>query len=296
MTKRIFLICLMAWFGLYGMSAQNEVITNETIVELLKEGFSDGDIIGLIENSVDRDITFDIAKMRALKEAGAGSELIQYVQKIAKVDQGYEGVLWWNTTDGSKPKKLYRTPFEHETKSGFGGIVGIGAAVVAPSVLNSGVGRAAEVGLLTSSASIKKVVMQGAQAKVVLTGDNGRQPVFRFFFPKEETSSFENTADAWYYFMMNDVESPNEFQCIKLTQKKSKRTFPEGITYSVAGFSTTSKSRDIIDFEIKDISNNVFEVSFPGGLEPGEYCFFYKNGVNNTYFAQHMFGFDFSVQ
>ena len=81
-----------------------------------------------------------------------------------------------------------------------------------------------------------------------------------------------------------------------MKQKKSKRTFPDGISYSVGGFSAKKSTRDIIEFEIESISNNVFEVRFKEPLEPGEYCFFYKHGAQNRIFAEHMFGFDFSVQ
>ena len=82
------------------VSAQSEVIKNQTVLDLLKEGFTSVEVQGLIESSSDRDITFSIDFMRKLKDAGADSGLITYLQKVAKVDHGYEGVLWWNPTDG----------------------------------------------------------------------------------------------------------------------------------------------------------------------------------------------------
>lgn len=295
MIKRIFMtVCLMASMSFFAQ-AQNEVITTETIVNLLQEGFGSDEIIGLIETSPNREITFSIADMRKLKQAGADSGLITYIQKIAKVDQGYEGVLWWNPSDGGKPRKLHRTTFEHESAGGSGAVLGI-LGKATGIIGNNALGNAATIGLLSSSGGIKKVAMQGAHAKVVLEGANASNPIFRFYFPKTDSNSFEKTADSWYYSMMNEIESPNEFQCIRMKEKKTKRTFPEGISYSTMGFTAKNATRDIVDFEIKDISNNVFEVSFPNGLEPGEYCFFYKNGANNRWFAEHMFGFDFSVQ
>ena len=81
-----------------------------------------------------------------------------------------------------------------------------------------------------------------------------------------------------------------------MKQKKSKRTFPDGISYTIGGFTAEKSTRNIIEFDFKELSNNVFEVSFKEPLEEGEYCFFYKNASKNPIFAEHMFGFDFSVQ
>ncbi len=73
MMKRFLITaCMMASMSFFAQ-AQNEVITNETIVSLLKEGFGSDEIIGLIETSPDRAITFSIADMRKLKNAGADS-------------------------------------------------------------------------------------------------------------------------------------------------------------------------------------------------------------------------------
>ncbi len=295
MIKKLLLaLCLL--FGVSHFSySQNEVVNNEVIISLLKEGFNSDEIIGMIDASSDREITMSITAMRELKTAGASSELIQYLQKIAKTDYGYEGILWWNPSDGGKPVKLHRTSFEHETSGGWGGIAAL-AGNVTGVIGNNALGHVATIGLLTSGGSMKKVIMQGASAKVVLNGENGKNPVFRFYFPKRETSSFEKSADSWYYNMMNEIESPNEFQCIHMKAKKNKRTFPEGVSYTVMGFTATKATRNIVEFEIKDLSNNVFEVTFKEPLEPGEYCFFYKNGLNNEWFKEHMFGFDFSIQ
>ena len=277
------------------VSAQSEVIKNQTVLDLLKEGFTSVEVQGLIESSSDRDITFSIDFMRKLKDAGADSGFITYLQKVAKVDHGYEGVLWWNPTDGGKPVKLYRTTFEKENSGGFGAVAAL-AGRATGVLANNTLGNIATVGLLTSGGGIKKVVMQGHSARVVLKGKEGKQPVFRFYFPKTEAQSFANSPDAWFLSFLNSVESPNEFQCIKMKQKKSKRTFPNGISYTVAGFTAEKSNRNIIDFDFKEISNHVFEVSFKEPLEEGEYCFFYKNATNNAVFAEHMFGFDFSVQ
>ena len=54
--RRFFVTCCMAAMALTGF-AQNEEMTNETVLSLLKEGFSSEEIIGAIENSTERKIT-----------------------------------------------------------------------------------------------------------------------------------------------------------------------------------------------------------------------------------------------
>ena len=64
--KRILMTACMAVIALMS-SAQNEAMTNETVLELLKEGFSSEEIIGAIENSTERKITYSIDFMRLVQ-------------------------------------------------------------------------------------------------------------------------------------------------------------------------------------------------------------------------------------
>ena len=305
MNKK-FVIASMLFVGLnLNVNAQNDVVTNQTVIELLEEGFTSEEIIGAIENSSTRTITYDISFMRELKKAGADATLTTYIQKIAKKDMGYEGAYLWNSVNG-KPEKVYRTNFEKEDKGFNLGKLGAAAlgTYVAGSVFGghtpSG-GEAAAVAagtslLMTSAKDIQKLVLPGAKAKVTTS----TQPVFRFYFDNEEKQDFSPEAGNWYEMVMNNIQSPNEFQLVKLTvktkKKGAKRTFPEKMSYTVMGFEgSNSGKREMVDFEIKAINNNVFEVTFMQPLEPGEYCFFYKSGLNNKYFQVAPFGFDFSV-
>lgn len=306
MIKKLFLLALMV-VASFSASAQNESVTNQSVLDLLKEGFSTEEIIGAIENSTTRSITFDIDYMRQLKAAGADKDLTTYLQKIAKSDMGYEGVVLWNPANGGKPTKVFRTNFEKESK-GFnlgtlavaaGAAYGVGSLVGGRKV--SGGEAAAVTGGLTLMAStgkdIQKLVIPGSKAKVV----TGRQPVFRFFFTKSEGKSFDSEAANPYQMVMNSIQSPNEFQLIKMQVKDSKkggrRLFPTSMSYSIAGFEGTNAStREMINFDITTINNNTFEVTFKEPLEPGEYCFFYKSGLSNKYFQAQPFGFDFSVE
>ena len=300
--KKLFLmiVCALA-LSTQVVKAQEEVVTNALIIQLLGEGFSDDEIIGFIESSSTREIKSDLQSMRELKQHNASAELIKYIQKIAKADFGYDGVYWWNTSDGGKPVKLLRSGFSIEQKkagiSGFatavaGGLVGDALGGGQSIVKGVAIGAALGGGKIKS----ESLALSGTHAAVVLSGDQASNPTFRFYFPKTEMDAFKGQADSWYYQWMNSIQSPNEFECVKLKEKKNKRTLPSGMDFSIAGFGSSSEGKkNVVDFEIKSINNTTFEVTFPNGLEPGEYCFFYKN-YQNEWFAQNICCFDFSVQ
>ena len=300
--KKLFLmiVCALA-LSTQVVNAQEEVVTNALIIQLLDEGFSSEEIIGFIENASTREVKSDLQSMRELKQHNASSELIQYIQKIAKADFGYDGVYWWNTSDGSKPVKLLRSNFSVEQKkAGIGGFASAVAGGLIGDALGGGqsIVRGVAIGAALGGGKIKSesLALSGTHAAVVLSGDQASNPTFRFYFPKTEMDAFKGQADSWYYQWMNSIQSPNEFECVKLKEKKNKRTLPSGMDFSIAGFgSSTEGKKNVVDFEIKTINNTTFEVTFPNGLEPGEYCFFYKN-YQNEWFAQNICCFDFSVQ
>lgn len=284
------------------VSAQNEDITNETVIELLNDGFSSSDIIGLLETSTNRNVTFSVAYMRELKEAGASSDLIQYLQKISKTDFGMEGVYWYNT-ENDKPVKIYRSQFEQEENSfNMGTVAGAalaGAAIAAGisgNLPSPGAGAAIGAGtvlLASTGKDVQKLTIMGATSKNVV---NTARPVFRFYLPKYSQDQFAKEVDNWYYSIMNQIMSPNEFQLVMMKQKKNRRVFPSDASYSAAGFSSSNAGkRVVVDFLIEEINNNTFDIVFNKDLEPGEYVFFWKNGLSSEIFKQHVFGFDFSI-
>lgn len=305
MTRTILVAMSMALaltFGSQPVSAQNEKVDNNTVIEMLKTGFKTDEIKGYLENASERDFHLDIASLKALKEAGADADLIVYLQGIAKKDFGYDGIYWWNVAQGQKPFRLMYSALEQESKGMGGGFLGTMAAIGGAAVgVNTGhVGHifaGAAVGTLLASGHFhaEKLSLPGNKAKAVVRPATGA-PVFRFYFPKRTIADGLPEADLWYSQWMASIKSPNEFQCIRLNVKKNKRTLPTGMSWSVAGFvSKNAGAKDIVDFTVKELSNTSFEVTFPAGLEPGEYCFFFKD-VKNEWFQKNAVAYDFTVQ
>lgn len=150
--------------------------------------------------------------------------------------------------------------------------------------------------LASSDFKSDKLVIKGEHARVKMTE---RNPTFRFVLPTEDDYT-ANAAHLWYYTWMSGIQTPAEFQLIKLKSKgkdkKARRVFPSGLSWSAAGFSTT-KDADIaslVEFDIKQINDNTYDITIPDGLEPGEYVFFYRNALAER-LKEHLSAFDFSI-
>ena len=300
MKKKLLLLS----FLFASISANAEMVTNESILKMLGKGYSTEIIKGFIEGADECQLTADMDAIDALLAAGADTELITYFQKKAKAEnKAMNGLYWWNTAD-NKPQKLNIVALSKESK-GFGGnllgaAVGIAGTAVGVSTGSMGAITGSWIaGDFLSSAGFKsdKLVIAGAQAHMKVGDSN---PVFRFIIPDSESLNV-NEADMWYYTWLASVQSPNEFQLVRLKQKgkgdKAKRTFPSGMKWTAAGFSSSSDvaGQDLVDFEVRQINNHTYEISFPNGLEPGEYAFFYRNAMSEL-LKDHLSAFDFSVE
>lgn len=284
------------------MGASADMVTNESILKMLEKGYTTEIIMGFIDGADECEITADMDAIDALMAAGADTELITFLQKKAKADhKAMNGLYWWNT--GDKPQKLNIVALSKESK-GFGGSLlgaAVGIAGTAVGVSTGSVGAIAGswiAGDFLSSSGFKseKLIISGAQAHMKIAGGS---PVFRFVIPDAENMNV-NPADMWYYTWLASVQSPNEFQLVRLQQKgkgnKAKRAFPSGMKWTAAGFSSSSDiaGQDLVDFEVRQVNNNTYEISFPNGLEPGEYAFFYRNAMSEL-LKDHLSAFDFSV-
>lgn len=300
MKKKLLLIML----SLASIGASAEMVNNESVLKMLGKGYSTEIIKGFIEGADECQLSADMDAIDALLAAGADTELITYFQKKAQSEnKAMNGLYWWNTAD-NKPQKLNIVALSKESK-GFGGSL-LGAAVgIAGTAVGVSTGSVGAItgswiaGDFLSSAGFKsdKLVIAGAQAHMRVGNTN---PVFRFIIPDTESMNV-NPADMWYYTWLASVQSPNEFQLVRLKQKgkgdKAKRTFPSGMKWTAAGFSSSSEiaGQDLVDFEVRQINNHTYEISFPNGLEPGEYAFFYRNAMSEL-LKDHLSAFDFSVE
>lgn len=71
MNRKLFflLVCLFSLQSL-SLKAQEETVTNDLIIQLLKEGFNSEEIIGYIENASNREVKSDLSSFKRLPTPG----------------------------------------------------------------------------------------------------------------------------------------------------------------------------------------------------------------------------------
>jgi len=74
---RKLILFIVAFITSLSSFAQNDEVNNQVVLDLLKEGFNSQEIIGAIETSSTRQITWSIDFMRELKKAGADAQLTE---------------------------------------------------------------------------------------------------------------------------------------------------------------------------------------------------------------------------
>ncbi len=264
MMKKLLMLCLCGF--LYANAhAQNEVLTNTSIVEMIELGFESDIIISKIETAT---TNFDtsIEALRALKDQNVPSAVLAAMVNAGKKNSVVvekTGIFFFNP-EGAEQKLLPTTFTGSKTRTLAAGLTyGIASGKV-KSVLNSS----------TSRNTVP------ANAEFVF-----------YFLPFKDTQML---ATDWWF---RAATSPNEFALVVLDVNKGKdiRELETGKVNAWVGADVGVKKDNVVGFDMTEIGNGVYKVTPREPLPPGEYCFFYQGtvpqgGVNNQSV------FDFSVK
>lgn len=309
------------------VSAQDSeyVINNDSVISFLHEGMTSSDIIGLIKTADATDISYSPIFLRKLKSAGADQELTSYLAdysanaKSMASEEGskkstlpdFPGIFWTNTFNGRAIPLTCNTFTKEETglskaiKAGWDVLKNVIYVAwdsgnwsffdTVIKVNQSAAGRALDF-LGKSNFKSEKLVLTDSSAVTKMMGENSTSPEFLFRF--NNTNGLQLGADnAWMSTLIGAVDNPNDFICVKLNKKKHERTMPSGISFgnwledSNVNFDTYKGN--IVPFRTKLNDDGTYTVNFPQPLDPGEYCFFYKNFKNSK--IGRIVGYDFSV-
>lgn len=266
--KKILFSLILTTFTFMALQAQEETLTNESIIEMIELGFDEEIIIAKIKTS---GVNFStaISDLKLLKEKGASGAIISTM------------MLQHNENN------------KEETLSGIYVMRGEEKVKVLPSVFSASKTNtfAAEITGGIASAKVKSLI-NNANSRNVVSRDNA---IFYFYFsPSDQNALSAQGGNDWWF---KTATSPNEFALVRLKSNTSKN-HRELETASLNAFTGTQigvNSKKAIPFVIEQVSETEFIVIPETPLGPGEYCFFYQGtipqgGENNQSV------FDFSVQ
>lgn len=249
--------------------AQESILTNKDILEMLELGFEQDLIITKIQTS-ECNFNTDISELKQLKAKGVSSQIISAMMMQENSGGNEEivnsGIYFIN--DGNKVKIL-------------------------PSVFSASKTStlASELTYGIASSKVKSIINNKRSRNVIKTGT----PRFHFYFSPDNNNQLGGQGGLDWWF--KTATSPNEFVLVKLksNERKNNRELETGSVNIYAGSKVGIDSKKAIAFSIEQVSDTEFIVSPDSSLEPGEYCFFYQGvipqgGVNNQSV------FDFSIE
>lgn len=253
--------------------AQNEILTNQSILDMVELGFSEEVIIAKINNT-DADFDTSINALKELKEKGLSDNVITTILNYSKPATNNDG------DDKEEIKDTRIGIFINEN----GELKKILPTVFSGTKTNT-LGSALSYGL--ASSSIKTVLNNSTSLNIV----SSNKPEFIFFFV-QPNGRLHNNGNNWWFF---SATSPNEFALVKLDKKGKTREMQTGSVNIYSGTNIGVDEKNIIPFDIVSIDDYTYKVIPSSPLESGEYCFFYQGVIpQGGYNKQSVF--DFSIQ
>ncbi|HEX8314982.1 MAG TPA: hypothetical protein VF609_08315 [Flavisolibacter sp.] len=247
------LILLLSLLSFLASSAQKEVLTNKSVLDLHKAGLTNETIISKIQSSTCK---FDMSTtgLIQLKKQKLSDEVIH-----AMVEKRNDNEI--KTPEGTGAKKNSSEPASLGIKSTQ--IPDLEFINVPHYYIKE---KKALSVLERSTVSVKakvnflKAMIPGSSTPIVFKMDSAKSPVR---LPEQESVSFMiNTG--------NNV--PEIFGLYKMKSEKKKR---EATWFNVSAFENNS-DKDVIAFNYKKVKDGVYEVIPVSKLEKGEYCFVNK--------------------
>jgi hypothetical protein len=264
-----------------GPARTDEVLTDQTIISLVKAGLGPDTIVAKINASRGSYDTSTNALIE-LKQANVPDPVI-----AAMVNRSKSPVMANAAVDNANPDPLapHSPGIYMLDDRGAGQMLRIDATVSNQTKTSNILGYAFTYGL--SSAKLKTVI-PNATARLQT---NSRHPVFYFYL--NQSNPLASLTDFSTGFTAS-ASSPNEFSLVRLQKKGDHREAVIGsLGFASAKSGISDKAR--VAFTYNDIAPGVFKVASSTDLEPGEYGFVYSvsTGAGSASVARI---FDFSVQ
>lgn len=269
MKTRLFFLSILLLLSGIGY-AQTERLTNKSIIDMVKAGFSEELIVTKIKTS---EANFDtsIDALKDLKSKGVSEKIIMAVMNGKETQNSVQSNALEIKTgiffkDNGKYTKILPTVFSGSKANTLG------------AALTGGI----------ASASVKSI-MNNAHSNNVISSN---RPEFMFYFARNNNDAFRISQTNWWF---TSASSPNEFALVRLDIKKNKREMVIGTVNLYSGTKTGVDDVHNVSFKIEAVDDYTFKVTPKHAIPNGEYCFFFQGTIpQGGYTNQSVF--DFSIQ
>jgi len=268
LTATLLLACLCCSFCLAAeptASAREEILTNNSVLELRKLGFGDPVIIEKIRISLCK---FDLSLpgMKQLKEAGVSDAVIQAMQATiggAASTQQPNTVRSVPAGDPNDPKAPHASGiWLYQEVGGKGKMTKLEATVFAERINEPLVPPYKNV-------ARSRGILRGTRAALQI---EDTQPTFYFFFEE---------AQAGFGRVDTSLTSPSQFTLavMDVDEKKNRRRLVVGKNHAFGGFRVGVEEKDVREVQYEQVQPGVYRVTPKQKLGGGEYCFTYAGAA-----------------
>ena len=282
----LFLTCLLIAAPLARAQGSSEVLTNDSVISMVKAGLGTNVVVNKIRTSKAR-FNLTTNELIRLKESGINEEILMAMQGYSEssdppsTTETRNRSVVVNSPVSSNDQNDPMTPHDigiylYTEKSGVKRMTELESNAVTGGRVAGMAGTALTYGLWMSK---NKVKIPGSSANMIIKEP---QPVFYFYLnPKDRTMTTIK------YF----PASVNQFQMVKFDVKGKSREIAVGKSNSY--YSKTGIPDDnLVEFSYEKVGDGIFKVTPKQVLKSGEYGF-YLLGTGNSVGATF---FDFAVR
>lgn len=263
------ILCLLLFVFCASNNYAQEIITNESIIQMNELGFEDSMIIEKI-NASNVKFNTSITELSKLNKVGISSEILGLMMKKSKHNTKSKTGIYY-IIDNDDQKRIQPSVFSNSNSNAT-------AQVLVSGYIN---------------AKTKSQLPKAKSNNII----KENKPEFIFIFNTSDVDNMQtnqgNQASIFNWWFRT-ATSPNEFALVQF-KVKDRKNIREVVTGKTSALGSTSgiDSKSALPFSIEEIETNKFKVT-AGSLEPGEYCFIYQGQVPEGRENQSVF--DFSIE
>lgn len=273
---KIILVITLLFTSFSAYCQQNDVLTNETVINMVNKKLPSSIILGKIK-STKNNFKVDTDDLIILTEKKVPETIIN-----AMVEAANDEKLFVVLTDPNNPLEPHKAGIYYcDKKDGQIELIEMVPSMYSQSKTGGGFASALTYGLAKVKIS---VTLAGKAANLQ---KNELKPEFYFYF--DDSNNEINPNSDWWFTI---AKSPNEFMLVKLTPKSKAR---EVVIFSAntLGSSSGVDDKNKAEFKFEKVTDGIYRVYCENALS-GEYCFMYTGTAPAGFTAMNKV-YDFGV-
>ena len=273
MKKMLPLICILVMFNITTSAQKQEVLSNEIVINMIKQGLPHSLIIKKIKSSKNN-FDVSIGTLIKLKELKIPEDIMNAMVDVASDD--FKVPTQSDLNNPIKPHDPGIYYLNEETKE----LIELEPSIYSQSKTGGHLAQSFTYGLANVT---NNLTLDGSNSRLKIKNST---PIFYFYFDISEKPSNQNFSGSWWF---SSATSPNEFLLVNFKIIKNTRSVDVGssnILGSTSGVSDQYKT----DFKFEKLSKGIYKVYTEKPID-GEFCFMYGGNIPSGFTINKVYDF-----